>query len=80
MNDCGICDNCLRTSNEKLTRGGFEELRKSVLELLAAGPLQAYDLLTKLQAVENEQLQQVLDFLQNEQKIRCSATGIVQLS
>ncbi len=80
MNDCGICDNCLRTRNEKLTRGGFEEVRKSVLELLAAGPLQAHDLLTKLQAVENEQLQQVLDFLQNEQKIRCSATGIVQLS
>lgn len=79
MKDCGICDNCIRQNTTPLTRNALATRRAQILALLAAGPMQADELLTRLADINRPDLQQLLDFLQDEQEITCSNTGLVRL-
>jgi ATP-dependent DNA helicase RecQ len=80
MNDCGICDNCLRKKNVSLTREEFARIHNSIVTTLQNRSLLAKELLTELGSIKKEKAWKVIEFLQAENKIEMDESGKINLS
>ncbi|HEX7754149.1 MAG TPA: ATP-dependent DNA helicase RecQ [Niabella sp.] len=77
MKDCGICDNCLKKRNNRLTRKAFDNIQEKIRETLT-GPCTIPQLMAQLQDVDKEQVWTVINFLTREEKIRMLEDGRVK--
>lgn len=73
---CGVCDNCLQAKKAALTSQGFEDIRQKVEGKLQLGPCSTHELM-QVAGNDAEQVLKVLRFLQEEQRIEITATGMV---
>ncbi|TMI69959.1 MAG: RecQ family ATP-dependent DNA helicase [Bacteroidetes bacterium] len=80
MNDCGICDNCLRKKNISLTQEEFDDIHNSIVATLQNRSLRAKELLSALGSIKKEKAWKVIEFLQAENKIEMDESGKINLS
>jgi ATP-dependent DNA helicase RecQ len=80
MNDCGICDNCLRKKNVSLSQEEFDNIHNSIVATLQNRSLRAKELLSALGSIKKEKAWKVIEFLQAENKIEMDESGKINLS
>lgn len=80
MKDCGVCDNCRRKKQSPLNKASFNQLHEQILLRLDEKPLPVKELIASLSSdASKEQVMEVLDFLQQENKIRMDTMGVVRV-
>lgn len=79
ISSCGVCDNCLQAKKQSLNQTGFEAIRLRIEEKLRKGSCSTGDLM-RAAGEDAEQVLQVLRFMQDEQRIKITSTGLVSLS
>jgi ATP-dependent DNA helicase RecQ len=79
INNCGICDNCLKQKATALTKEEFEAIHLRIVNILQQEPLHTKLLLEKLSGSKKEKIWKVLEFLQAENKIVVDGGGNVRL-
>lgn len=77
--DCGICDQCLRNRQPKLSPDQFTIIYKTVIERTHERSIPAADLLDHFPEIHTGQLRKVIDFIQAENKLRVDADGFVRV-
>jgi ATP-dependent DNA helicase RecQ len=80
MNECGICDNCLRKKNVSLSQEEFDSIHSSIVATLQKSSLRAKELLIALGSIKKEKAWKVIEFLQAENKIEMDESGKINLS
>ncbi|MDP4211436.1 MAG: helicase-related protein, partial [Bacteroidota bacterium] len=75
--DCGICDQCLRNRQPRLSADQFAAIYKTVIERTSQQPIPATSLFDHFPEIHIEQLRKVIDFMQAENKLRVDADGFV---
>lgn len=80
MNNCGICDNCLRLKAVSLSKEEFENIHQSIVATLQQRSLRTKELLTALNGIKKEKAWKVLEFLQAENKIEMDESGKINLA
>jgi ATP-dependent DNA helicase RecQ len=79
MKNCGLCDNCLRQKNTKLTDQEFIIIEQKILTHLTKGTKDIKDLLLQLKTIKKDKVWKVLNYLQSERKIVVDNTGTIQV-
>lgn len=79
VQDCGICDHCLRHKQPAVDYRVFEEVVVHIEQLAASGTVQLAAWMEKLSNTEKERFMEVLTYLQGEGKIRISDAGRLEL-
>lgn len=78
MNDCGICDNCLKKKKANLSKEGFNEIAEA-LEKLLQTPLNTEELFQQLNTYPEDHIWTVLNFLTDKGKITIEKNGSIVL-
>ena len=79
IEDCGICDNCLRKKETALTQEEFKKIHGRIIEIMNKESISAKELLFQLTGVKKEKAWKVLDSLQAENKIAIDQEGLIRL-
>ena len=79
IEDCGICDNCLRKKETALTQEEFKKIHGRIIEIMNKESISAKELLFQLTGVKKEKAWKVLDSLQAENKIAIDHEGLIRL-
>ena len=79
VNDCGICDNCLRQKSIQLTREEFENINNRIVSSVKEQSIHSKELLQHLKGIKKEKAWKVISFLQAENKIELDKTGWIRL-
>jgi ATP-dependent DNA helicase RecQ len=74
VNDCGVCDNCVKKSRTETGRNGFEIIVAELNTHLDNHPMHPQDLLAVLPG-NQETIQKVISYLVDEGKIRMNEEG-----
>lgn len=74
---CGICDNCLNQKNLIISTEEFDNITTDLLKVIDKKPLSIHHVFQNLKHFKANKLWKVLDFLQNEEKIRIHPDGSV---
>jgi ATP-dependent DNA helicase RecQ len=69
IQDCGICDNCLRKKSLSLTAAEFEKIHLRITETVSNGKIPGDEFFILLREINKDKLLKVLAFLQAENKI-----------
>ncbi|MEO7802528.1 MAG: ATP-dependent DNA helicase RecQ [Ginsengibacter sp.] len=77
---CGICDSCLNQKNLIISAEEFDRIRNDLLDVIYKKPLAIHQLFLDLKHFKANKLWKVLDFLQNEEKIKIYPDGSVSKS
>ncbi len=77
--DCGICDQCLRNKEPKLSPDQFSVIYKTVMERTHQQSIPAASLFDHFPEIHSGQLRKVIDFIQAENKLRVDADGFVRV-
>ncbi|MCW3461884.1 RecQ family ATP-dependent DNA helicase [Chitinophaga nivalis] len=76
---CGVCDICLKKKAAPLDAVAFKRIADTVVALLATQSLLLADLQTKMPDVKRNDLLEVLQFLQEEGRVKSNETGSLYL-
>lgn len=76
INDCGICDNCLKRKTASLTEAEFEAIKEQVLNAVNSS-ITVTGLLQLLTASKKEKFWTVINYLQQEKVIAIETNGTV---
>ena len=79
INNCGICDNCLKQKSTHLTSGEFEAIHRRIVDSVKQHSIHSKELLQKLNGVKKEKAWKVLLFLQAENKNELDKAGWIRL-
>ncbi len=77
---CGICDNCLNQKKLIISVEEFENIKYELLNSIGKKPVSLNEVFIQLKHFKPTKLWKVLDFLQNEEKIKIYPDGSVSLS
>jgi len=77
IDDCGICDNCLKRKSTVLTEEEFIKIKERVMTTLNDKNIVIQDLLQSCKSIKKEKLWRVLDYLQSEKIIKIDIDGTV---
>ncbi len=78
VNNCGVCDNCIR--NKKTPKTGNEfNLIKEEIKKITANPVDLERLYEQLGAFGKNKIMEVLVFLQEENEVTVSMEGLIKL-
>ena len=77
--DCGICDQCLRNKQPKLSAEDFRNIYKTVKERTHQQSIPAASLFDHFPEIHSSQLRKVIDFIQAENKLRVDLDGFVRI-
>lgn len=77
--DCGICDQCLRNKQPKLSTDQFEAIYKTVVERTHQQSIPAGSLFDHFTDIHSGQLRKVIDFMQAENKLVVNEEGFVKV-
>jgi ATP-dependent DNA helicase RecQ len=72
---CGICDNCLNQKKKEVSGKEFSEIHHSILEMVRVKPLTVPEIMDRLDKLPKEKTNEVIRFLQAEDKIGVSREG-----
>jgi ATP-dependent DNA helicase RecQ len=78
MRKCGYCDICLQQKSAQLTNNEFTSITVKILDVLK-GPTEIKQLLDQLKGIKKEKVWKVLDYMQNEQKVKVNDKGLIEL-
>jgi ATP-dependent DNA helicase RecQ len=78
IDNCGICDNCLKKKSSTLTEEEFITIRQRILSMLNDDHVIMQNILQSCKNIRREKLWAVLDHLQSERIIRIEADGSVK--
>src|SRR5688572_27548789 len=79
LNNCKVCDNCLRQKKVHIDEKEFEKISDRIQTVLAPQPLPSKELLDQLGAIKKEKAWKVIEFLQAENKLEVDKAGWVRL-
>ncbi len=79
IQDCGICDNCLRQKSIHLSKEEFDTINNRIVDSVKEQSIHTKELLQHLKGIKKEKAWKVLSFLQAENKIELDKTGWVRL-
>lgn len=79
MNDCGICDNCLKKKVKTVSASDIQNFFDRLMLLLANGGIEAKDLRNKFSDLRNERFWEIMKFLQAEGQVVIDGNGRVSL-
>ncbi len=74
---CGVCDNCLQQKKRQLSSVDFTGIIHRIDHLLANGPVAVTVLVQQLKDLPKEKVWQVIEFLQEEQKLSVNSEGLI---
>jgi ATP-dependent DNA helicase RecQ len=75
IQNCKICDNCLRQDNKELGKEEFEKIQKVLMNAIKDRSLPVKELLQPYTGIKKEKVWRVLEFLQAENKVKVDARG-----
>ncbi|HEX5152437.1 MAG TPA: ATP-dependent DNA helicase RecQ [Parafilimonas sp.] len=78
IDNCGICDNCLKKRSSTLTEEEFITIRQRILNMLTDDHVIIQNILQSCRNIKREKLWAVLDHLQSERIIRIETDGKVK--
>jgi ATP-dependent DNA helicase RecQ len=78
--NCGICDNCVKTEKEKLSPAEFDAIYQKLREGTQQQSLTARELFDQFADIHFEHLRKVIDFMQAENMLVVDEEGIVHIS
>jgi ATP-dependent DNA helicase RecQ len=76
---CGICDNCLRQKNNKMTNEEFDNIHQRIMQTIQLRSIDIKELLLELSGINKEKAWKVINHLQAEDKLVVDKNGIIQL-
>ncbi|MDX1955577.1 MAG: ATP-dependent DNA helicase RecQ [Chitinophagaceae bacterium] len=79
MNDCGICDNCLKKKVKPLSASDIQIFFDRLKMVLHNGGIEAKDLQNKFRDLKKERYWEIMKFLQAEGRVVIDGNGIVSL-
>jgi ATP-dependent DNA helicase RecQ len=79
LNDCNICDNCLRKRSTHLSKEEFDSINSQIVSSMKDQPIHAKELLQQLVGINKDKAWKVLHHLQAENKIELDKAGWVRL-
>ncbi len=74
---CGICDNCLDQKNLVMSVEEFDRIKRDLLTIIGKKPVSLNQIFSDLRHLKTNKLWKVIDFLQNEEKIKVYSDGHV---
>jgi ATP-dependent DNA helicase RecQ len=77
---CGICDNCVKKTKEKLSAAEFESIYQKLRERARSQSLTPLTLFNQFADIHADHLRKVIDFMQAENKLIVDSEGIVHIS
>lgn len=77
MKLCGICDNCLAQKNTQLTTAEFDKIATSIFEIIKSNTVETNQLLWSLKEFKKEKVWTVINFLQNEGRLKVNQQGLI---
>jgi ATP-dependent DNA helicase RecQ len=78
INDCGICDNCLKKRSSSITEEEFLSIKERMQQILADENITVPIILRSLKHIKKEKLWIVLEHLQEENIIKIYIDGAVK--
>jgi ATP-dependent DNA helicase RecQ len=79
LNDCGICDNCLRQRSVHLSKEEFDSINSRIVNSMKDQSIHTKELLQQLKGIKKEKAWKVLHHLHAENKIELDKAGWVRL-
>ncbi|HEY0580498.1 MAG TPA: RecQ family zinc-binding domain-containing protein, partial [Candidatus Nitrosocosmicus sp.] len=79
LEKCGICDNCLQKKVKRLNKDDFNHIYISIKDILSTNSITVKELIEQLSNTEEENIWEVIEFLQSENKIYSSENGLLYL-
>ncbi|HEV8508085.1 MAG TPA: ATP-dependent DNA helicase RecQ [Chitinophagaceae bacterium] len=79
LNDCNICDNCLRKRFVHLSKEEFDNINSRIVNSMTGQSIHTKELLQRLAGINKEKAWKVLQHLQAENKIELDKAGWVRL-
>ena len=79
VQDCGICDNCLRRKKSHLSKEAFDSINYRIVNSVKNQSIHTKDLLHHLKGIKKEEAWEVINFLQSENKIELDKAGWIRL-
>jgi ATP-dependent DNA helicase RecQ len=79
LNDCGICDNCLRQRSIHLSKEEFDSINSRIVNSMKDQSIHTKELLQQLKGIKKEKAWKVLHHLHAENKIELDKAGWVRL-
>ncbi len=77
MKLCGVCDYCLSQKNTPLTSAEFEKITAVIFEIIKEKNVEINELLQSLKLYKKEKVWTVINFLQNENKLKVNEKGLI---
>ena len=77
IQDCGVCDNCLRQKKNNITKEDFYLIEQRIMTAVHQQPLPSKELLEVLQGINKEKVWKVIEFMQSEKKIGVNKAGLI---
>jgi len=74
---CGICDNCLKEKNLKLSKEEFDNIAENIFKNIKGRSLPIKELLTNMKGISKDKLWKVIDYLQSEKEVEVSKDGSI---
>src|SRR4029078_7718143 len=78
IENCGICDNCIREKAVFLSVAEFENISSRIFEMTKTVTIPANDILSELKGIKKEKIWKVIDYLQAERKLMVNKEGGIQ--
>src|SRR4030095_11934107 len=79
LNDCNICDNCIRKRSMHLSKEEFDSINERIVRSMKDQSIHTKELLQQLAGINKEKAWKVLNHLQAENKIELDRAGWVRL-
>jgi len=79
LNDCNICDNCLRRHSVQLSKEEFDAISNRIINSMKDHSIHTKELLEELKGINKQKAWKVLQHLQAENKIELDKAGWVRL-
>jgi ATP-dependent DNA helicase RecQ len=80
LKPCGVCDNCLKQKNIKLSGEELEAISYRILNTIKYEPLTASELMKQLSGIDREKTLKIIDHLQAESKIFIGKDSKIRLT
>ena len=79
LKPCGVCDNCLRKKESTISKEEFEKIRTGIQKTISSQPTSANQLFKQLSGYKKNNILEILDYLQLENKISITSDGLIRM-
>jgi ATP-dependent DNA helicase RecQ len=76
---CGICDNCLKEKDIKITKDEFENIRNGIKSVLSERPVNSEQLIKSMHGFKENKIMKILNFLQEEEQVSVTKEGLIKI-